>query len=315
MPHHITQRGNRRQQVFFNDADYAAYFELLAEWCGEHGVEIWSYCLMPNHMHLIATPSSENGLRWAIGQTHQRYTRGINFREKWRGYLWQGRFASFVMDEPYLLAAARYIELDPVRARLVSLAGDGGLVGGLAGLDESLPLDGLAEQLDHAGRPGGVERLPVQDPRRNGVDDPVGGHPACQGADVAVFERALGPEGDFDCLFAVGGHRRAVRAVHGDVDDAEPDLRFGPSSAASNVTFGELLELLRIQPTRQFTPVFRTAGPRAFCFNRFFCKTLRPSGTAAGSLSFERERPGFDASPARLPSRRDRPASNSLTLR
>jgi putative transposase len=124
MPHHITQRGNRRQQVFFNDGDYAAYLELLAEWCGEHGVEIWSYCLMPNHIHLIATPSSEDGLRWAIGQTHQRYTRRINFREKWRGYLWQGRFASFVMDEPYLLAAARYIELNPVRARLVSLAAD-----------------------------------------------------------------------------------------------------------------------------------------------------------------------------------------------
>jgi putative transposase len=122
MPHHITQRGNRRQQVFFNDGDYGAYLELLAEWCGEHGVEIWSYCLMPNHIHLIAVPSSEDGLRWAIGETHQRYTRRINFREKWRGYLWQGRFASFVMDEPYLLAAARYIELNPVRAGLVLVA-------------------------------------------------------------------------------------------------------------------------------------------------------------------------------------------------
>ena len=63
-------------------------------------------------------------MRWAIGETHRRYTRRINFREKWRGYLWQGRFASFVMDEPYLLAAARYIELNPVRARLVSKAED-----------------------------------------------------------------------------------------------------------------------------------------------------------------------------------------------
>jgi putative transposase len=124
MPHHVTQRGNRRQQTFFNDADYAAYMELLADWCRERGVEIWSYCLMPNHIHLIAVPSSEDGLRWAIGETHQRYTRRINFREKWRGYLWQGRFASFVMDEPYLLAAARYIELNPVRARLVEDACD-----------------------------------------------------------------------------------------------------------------------------------------------------------------------------------------------
>ncbi len=124
LPHHITQRGNRRQQVFFDDGDYAAYIELLSEWCGEFGVEIGSYCLMRNPIHLIAVPSSDDGLRWAIGETHQRDTRRINVREKWRGYLWQGRFASLVMDEPYLLAAARYLELNPVRARLVRVAGD-----------------------------------------------------------------------------------------------------------------------------------------------------------------------------------------------
>jgi putative transposase len=91
----------------------------MAEWCGERGVKVWSYCLMPNHVHLIAVPKSADGLRRAIGEAHRRYTRRINFREKWRGCLWQGRFASFVMDEPYLLAAARYVELNPVRARLV----------------------------------------------------------------------------------------------------------------------------------------------------------------------------------------------------
>lgn len=119
LPHHITQRGNRRQQTFFNDGDYEAYLELMAEWCREEGVEIWSYCLMPNHVHLIAVPKTEDGLRRAVGEAHRRYTRRINFREKWRGYLWQGRFASFIMDEPYLLAAARYVELNPVRAKLV----------------------------------------------------------------------------------------------------------------------------------------------------------------------------------------------------
>ena len=124
LPHHITQRGNRRQQTFFNEGDYAAYLELMTEWCRDQEVEIWSYCLMPNHTHSIAIPSSEDGLRWAIGETHRRYTRRISFREKWRGYLWQARFASFVMDEPYLLAAARYVELNPVRARLVSKAED-----------------------------------------------------------------------------------------------------------------------------------------------------------------------------------------------
>ncbi len=124
LPHHITQRGNRRQQTFFGDEDYAAYLDLMVEWCGEHGVEIWAYCLMPNHAHLIAVPRLEDGLRRAIGEAHRRYTRRINFRQRWRGYLWQGRFASFVMDEPYLLAAARYVELNPVRAKLVAEAAD-----------------------------------------------------------------------------------------------------------------------------------------------------------------------------------------------
>jgi putative transposase len=124
MPHHVTQRGNRRQQTFFNEGDYAAYLELMAQWCGERGVEIGRYCLMPNHVHLIAVSSSEDGLRWAIGAAQERYTRRINFREKGRGYLWQGRFASFVMDEPTLLAAARYVELNPVRAELVASPSD-----------------------------------------------------------------------------------------------------------------------------------------------------------------------------------------------
>jgi putative transposase len=120
MPHHITQRGNRRQPTFFRDEDYAAYLELMSHWCAERDVAIWAYCLMPNHVHLIAVPKTEDGLRLAIGEAHRRYTRMINFREGWRGHLWQGRFASFVLDEPYLLAAARYIELNPVRARLVT---------------------------------------------------------------------------------------------------------------------------------------------------------------------------------------------------
>src|SRR3990172_8805444 len=122
LPHNVTQRGNRGQQTFFNEGDYAAYLELMAAWCREEGVEIWSYCLMPNHVHLIAVPKTEDGLRQAIGEAHRRYTRRINFREQWRGYLWQGRFSSFIMDKPYLLAAARYVELNPVRAKLVQRA-------------------------------------------------------------------------------------------------------------------------------------------------------------------------------------------------
>jgi putative transposase len=117
-PHHVTQRGNRRQRTFFCDDDYRAYRALMAEWCGRCGVAVWAYCLMPNHVHLIVVPQSEDGLRRAIGEAHRRYTRRVNFRQGWRGHLWQGRFASFVMDEDYLLACAQYVERNPVRAGL-----------------------------------------------------------------------------------------------------------------------------------------------------------------------------------------------------
>jgi putative transposase len=91
----------------------------MGQWCGAHKVEMWAYCAMPDHVHLIAVPQSADGMRLAIGEAHCRYTRMVNFRERWRGHLWQGRFASFVLDEPYLLTAARYVELNPVRAGLV----------------------------------------------------------------------------------------------------------------------------------------------------------------------------------------------------
>lgn len=118
VPHHLTQRGNRRQQTFFNDDDYQAYLDLMAEWCGAAGVAVWAYCLMPNHVHLILVPPDGDGLRRAVAEAHRRYTRRVNFREGWKGHLWQARFASFPMDEGHLLAAARYVELNPVRARL-----------------------------------------------------------------------------------------------------------------------------------------------------------------------------------------------------
>jgi putative transposase len=123
-PHHVTQRGNRRQQTFFGTDDYLLYMALMAEWCHRCRVEIWAYCFMPNHAHLIAVPATPEGLRSAIGEAHRRYTREVNRRKGWRGHLWQGRFASFVMDERYTLAATRYVELNPVRAGLVANAGD-----------------------------------------------------------------------------------------------------------------------------------------------------------------------------------------------
>ncbi len=122
VPHHVTQRGNRRLETFFSDDDYRAYRALLAEHCAAAGVACWAYCLMPNHVHLILVPEDEDGLRRALGEAHRRYTRHINLREGWRGHLWQERFHSFPMDRAWLLAAARYVELNPVRARLVKRA-------------------------------------------------------------------------------------------------------------------------------------------------------------------------------------------------
>ncbi len=120
VPHHVTQRGNRRQRTFFCDEDYQSYQELMATWCRRHGVDVWAYCLMPNHVHLVAVPESESALRAAIGEAHRRYTRTVNEREGWKGHLWQGRFASYPMDPGHLAHCARYVELNPVRAGLAS---------------------------------------------------------------------------------------------------------------------------------------------------------------------------------------------------
>ncbi|MEQ1709679.1 MAG: transposase [Terricaulis sp.] len=124
VPHHVTQRGNRRQPTFFRDGDYLRYLQLAAEWCAKAQVECWGYCLMPNHVHLILTPRTESGLRAALAPLHWRYTYEVNKRERWTGYLWQGRFASYPMDDCYFVQASRYVGLNPVRAGLVARAED-----------------------------------------------------------------------------------------------------------------------------------------------------------------------------------------------
>lgn len=115
-------------------------------------MRIWSYCLMPNHVHLIVVPPSEQAMCRGIGEAHRRYTRMVNFREKWRGHLWQGRFASFVMDDQYLMAAARYVERNPVRAKLARRAEDwpwSSAAAHVAGKGDSLAEgDWLRERID-----------------------------------------------------------------------------------------------------------------------------------------------------------------------
>jgi len=121
-PYHVTQRGNRRQQTFFEDGDYALYLDLLGDAARRAAVEIWAYCLMPNHVHVIVVPSDEDGLRRTFADAHRPYTGFINARHRWTGHLWQGRFGAVVMDEEHLAHAVRYVSLNPARARLVERA-------------------------------------------------------------------------------------------------------------------------------------------------------------------------------------------------
>ncbi len=111
-------------RVFFCREDREAYLKLVSGQFAAHNVEVRAWCLMTNHIHLIAVPETEGGLARAIGRAHQAYTRMINFRQKKRGYLFQGRFHSCVMDEPYFLAAVAYVELNPVRAKICEQAWD-----------------------------------------------------------------------------------------------------------------------------------------------------------------------------------------------
>ena len=119
-PHHVTQRGNRREPIFFEDGDQEIYSDLLGEQARKADVEVWAYCLMPNHVHL--NPRQADGLGRAVGEAHRRYTNFVNARGRWTGHLFQSRFASVAMDESHLISAVCYVSLNPVRARLVAQA-------------------------------------------------------------------------------------------------------------------------------------------------------------------------------------------------
>jgi putative transposase len=140
-PHHVTARGNRREPIFFEDGDQDIYCDLLAEQMRKARVEVWSYCLTPNHVHLILCPQTEDGLALALGAAHRRWANFVNARGRWRGHLFDGRFSSVVMDEAHLLSAIRYVALNPVRARLAPRAQDwpwSSVAAHLSGRDDGL---------------------------------------------------------------------------------------------------------------------------------------------------------------------------------
>ncbi|MCC6698805.1 MAG: transposase [Candidatus Hydrogenedentes bacterium] len=118
MPHHVAQVGNNRQDVFFGDEDRVTYLELFREQCKKYGVRVLGYCLLPNHVHFVAVPAREDSLNLAVGRTHLKYAQYINRLYDRSGHLWQGRFQSCALDDAYTVAAMRYIESNPVRAKI-----------------------------------------------------------------------------------------------------------------------------------------------------------------------------------------------------
>ena len=117
-PHHVTQRGVRRQTTFFDDRDYRTYLSLACEMAVEAPIEIWAYCLMPNHVHMVVIPDFADSLAKYFGRLHKTYAQLTNRRYDWTGHLWQNRFHSVVLDEQHALTALRYVERNPVRAGL-----------------------------------------------------------------------------------------------------------------------------------------------------------------------------------------------------
>ncbi|MDP3730404.1 MAG: transposase [Candidatus Omnitrophota bacterium] len=124
LPHHITQRGNYRQDVFDDDSDRRRYLIWMDEYSRKYNLLIIAYCLMSNHVHFIVIPSDEYSIARTFNTAHMRYSQYRNKKMGTAGHLWQGRFFSCVMDEKHLAAAARYIERNPVRAHIAKKAYD-----------------------------------------------------------------------------------------------------------------------------------------------------------------------------------------------
>ena len=123
-PRHITQRGNNRQPVFFSPADYPRYLQILGKHAVRSGLRLLGYCLMTNHVHLIAVPERETSLAQALGAAHAEYALALNRENGRSGHLWQNRYFSCPLGESRLFAALRYVELNPVRAGMVVAACD-----------------------------------------------------------------------------------------------------------------------------------------------------------------------------------------------
>lgn len=118
-PHHVTQRGNYKQPVFQDEDDFIKYKTWLKEYSQKYGLKIWAYCLMNNHVHFVCVPLKGDSLSRTFNSLHMRYSQYFNNKKGANGHLWQGRFFSCMLDEMHLYAAIRYVENNPVKARIV----------------------------------------------------------------------------------------------------------------------------------------------------------------------------------------------------
>jgi putative transposase len=139
-PHHLTQRGNNRQQTFFDDHDRQTYCRLLGEEARRAGVQLLGYCLMTNHVHLVAVPKRASSFARGLGRAHYLYARYLHERWGGSGHLWQNRFFSCPLDREHLWVALRYVDLNPVRAGLVAEASEYGWSSGRAHVERQDPL-------------------------------------------------------------------------------------------------------------------------------------------------------------------------------
>lgn len=120
LPHHITQRGNHKHTVFYEEDDYIRYLKLFEHYRKKHNVSVLAYCLMPNHVHFVAIPERKDSFSKAINVSHMRYTQQLNKKRDMSGSLWQGRYYSCILDEPHVYHAIKYVENNPVRAGSVN---------------------------------------------------------------------------------------------------------------------------------------------------------------------------------------------------
>jgi len=197
VPHHIVQRGNNRQDVFFMGDDRKVYLSFLRDYAEEFGLEILGYCLMTNHVHLVARPRDRASLAKGVGRTHFRYAQYINRFHGRSGHLWQGRFHSCALDEEHFWKALRYVEQNPVRAKMERSAWDypWSSAGPHVGADDErglLDLDKWRSMMDEADWRKLLRRRVTKEETQVLRTNTHRGWPLATDRAVSKFERLLG---------------------------------------------------------------------------------------------------------------------------